>query len=41
VLIRILESNDWLLEGAAAGQASSGTKTAIPLCHMPTKITEL
>ena len=24
-----------------AGQASSGTQTIIPLCHMPTKSTEL
>ena len=24
-----------------AGQASSGTQTIIPLCHMPTKRTEL
>jgi hypothetical protein len=30
-----------LLVGATAGQANSGTHTIIPLCHMPTKRTEL
>ncbi len=30
-----------LLVGATAGQASSGTHTIIPLCHMPTKSAEL
>jgi hypothetical protein len=29
------------LVGATAGQASSGTQTIIPLCHMPAKRTEL
>ncbi len=29
------------LVGATAGQASSGTHTIIPLCHMPMKRTEL
>jgi hypothetical protein len=30
-----------LLVGATAGQASSGTQTIIPLCHMPSNRTEL
>ena len=30
-----------VFHACTAGQASSGTQTIIPLCHMPTKRTEL
>jgi hypothetical protein len=34
-------ANRGIFHACTAGQASSGAQTKIPLCHMPTKRTEL